>query len=199
MTTKQISTHTPSESSDSLMTITALQMPVMVCAKHPTVETLLRCSDCMEPFCLGCLNQTATGYKCKACIEARCTTYDNHKFGDCTVAALAGFLAMLLAVPALTVAAQAAITTGHEIPVFLLVLPGVSSNSFASAQLIRLLRWSSGYRYNPSLRIYVFTGIWLGCGLGALMSFVLGSSFLSILLVLAFTGLLLREVNEGLK
>lgn len=199
MTTKLMTTQTLSESSGLVVTLPSSQTPVMVCVKHPTKETLLRCSDCMKPSCISCLKQTATGYKCKDCIEARRITYYNHQFGDSTLAALAGFLAMLFAIPALTIAVEAINATGYVIPIFLLVLSGFSSNSFVSAQLIRLVRWSSGYRYSPSLRIYSLTGIWLGYGIGTLLSLRFASSFLSLLLVLALTGWVTHEVNEELK
>lgn len=37
------------------------------CARHPAVETRLRCSACDDPICTDCAREAAVGYKCPPC------------------------------------------------------------------------------------------------------------------------------------
>ncbi len=37
------------------------------CARHPSVETGLKCASCGTPICPSCLVQTPVGMKCKSC------------------------------------------------------------------------------------------------------------------------------------
>ncbi|MBI4301390.1 MAG: hypothetical protein HY664_02145 [Chloroflexi bacterium] len=39
----------------------------MECARHPGVETYLRCGKCGQPICLKCTIQTPVGARCPAC------------------------------------------------------------------------------------------------------------------------------------
>ena len=39
----------------------------LTCARHPGVETGLRCASCGTPICPSCLVQTPVGMKCKTC------------------------------------------------------------------------------------------------------------------------------------
>lgn len=41
------------------------------CARHPQVETYLRCSRCETPICPECLVQTPVGARCPQCAELR--------------------------------------------------------------------------------------------------------------------------------
>lgn len=41
------------------------------CARHPNVETFLRCSRCYTPICPNCLVQTPVGARCKDCAGLR--------------------------------------------------------------------------------------------------------------------------------
>jgi hypothetical protein len=40
---------------------------VVYCARHPTVETTLRCGRCNTPICPRCLVQTPVGARCREC------------------------------------------------------------------------------------------------------------------------------------
>jgi hypothetical protein len=40
---------------------------VVYCARHPTVETPLRCGRCETPICPRCLIQTPVGARCRDC------------------------------------------------------------------------------------------------------------------------------------
>jgi len=37
------------------------------CARHPSVETYVSCSDCGKPICPDCMVQSAVGIKCRDC------------------------------------------------------------------------------------------------------------------------------------
>lgn len=41
--------------------------PVPTCARHPDVETRLRCSSCDTPICPDCGREAAVGFKCPEC------------------------------------------------------------------------------------------------------------------------------------
>ena len=41
------------------------------CARHPGVETYLRCSRCDTPICPSCLVQTPVGARCRSCAGLR--------------------------------------------------------------------------------------------------------------------------------
>ena len=41
--------------------------PITTCARHPKVETNLRCASCGTPICPKCLVQTPVGMKCREC------------------------------------------------------------------------------------------------------------------------------------
>ena len=41
--------------------------PITTCARHPKVQTNLRCASCGTPICPKCLVQTPVGMKCRDC------------------------------------------------------------------------------------------------------------------------------------
>src|SRR5437868_15422349 len=41
----------------------------MYCAKHPTVETYLRCGKCGKPICAKCRVSTPVGFRCFDCAQ----------------------------------------------------------------------------------------------------------------------------------
>ena len=44
---------------------------VVFCARHPRVETVLRCGRCDTPICPRCLVQTPVGARCRDCANVR--------------------------------------------------------------------------------------------------------------------------------
>ena len=42
---------------------------IIFCARHPRVETVLRCANCGTPICPRCLVQTPVGAKCPTCAK----------------------------------------------------------------------------------------------------------------------------------
>ena len=49
----------------------ASEQPVMFCAEHPSVETVLRCSRCEKPICPKCLVFTPVGARCRECARVQ--------------------------------------------------------------------------------------------------------------------------------
>src|SRR5438067_13018478 len=43
----------------------------MQCARHPNVETELRCGKCDTPICPRCMVQTPVGARCRDCANLR--------------------------------------------------------------------------------------------------------------------------------
>lgn len=44
---------------------------IVYCARHPQVETALRCGRCNTPICPRCLVQTPVGARCRDCANVR--------------------------------------------------------------------------------------------------------------------------------
>jgi hypothetical protein len=56
---------------------TASDSDVTYCARHPNVETYLRCGRCSTPICPRCLVQTPVGARCRECANvSRLPTVD---------------------------------------------------------------------------------------------------------------------------
>lgn len=53
------------------ITSAAIDDDVLHCARHPDVETYLRCQTCETPICPKCLVQTPVGAKCPDCARLR--------------------------------------------------------------------------------------------------------------------------------
>lgn len=45
--------------------------PIVPCARHPRVETALRCGRCGTPICPRCLIQTPVGARCPTCAQVK--------------------------------------------------------------------------------------------------------------------------------
>jgi len=43
---------------------------VMYCVNHPKIETLIRCSKCLDPICQKCAVRTPVGLRCPKCAWA---------------------------------------------------------------------------------------------------------------------------------
>jgi len=62
------------------------------CARHPNIETNLRCSSCDTPICPKCLVQTPVGMKCKTCGSHRQGTMFNPSPAQLTAAAVVAIM-----------------------------------------------------------------------------------------------------------
>lgn len=58
-------------------TLDTADTDVFYCARHPNIETVLRCNRCDTPICPRCLVQTPVGAKCPTCARvSRLPTVD---------------------------------------------------------------------------------------------------------------------------
>ena len=80
---------------DSSPTTRDSDSDVTYCARHPTVETYLRCGRCDTPICPRCLVQTPVGARCRECANiSRLPTFDvplSYFLRGLAAAAVAGF------------------------------------------------------------------------------------------------------------
>ncbi len=64
----------------------------LYCARHPTVETLLRCGRCDKPICTRCQIPTPVGMRCRECAQVKRVALTNRP-SELARAALAGLVA----------------------------------------------------------------------------------------------------------
>ncbi len=58
------------------------------CAKHPNVETSLRCNRCGKPICPKCAVRTPVGFRCEDCVREQRAVFYTAGPGDYVVAGL---------------------------------------------------------------------------------------------------------------
>lgn len=58
----------------------------LVCYRHPTTETSLRCNRCNKPICIKCANRTSVGYRCPDCLYELEEKYYTGKTSDYFIA-----------------------------------------------------------------------------------------------------------------
>jgi hypothetical protein len=61
---------------------------VLYCANHPSIETTLRCNNCLKPICPKCAVLTPTGYRCKECVRSQQKVFETAEPQDFLFAAL---------------------------------------------------------------------------------------------------------------
>lgn len=61
---------------------------VFYCARHPDVETTLRCNRCGTPICPRCAVQTPVGFRCPDCVRAQRAVFYTAGWVDYVVAAV---------------------------------------------------------------------------------------------------------------
>lgn len=77
---------------------------IVHCARHPDVETTLRCNRCNTPICPRCAVRTPVGFRCPDCVRAQSAIFYNAGWMDYVIAAvvalilsvIVGFLAPLV-------------------------------------------------------------------------------------------------------
>lgn len=67
--------------------------PVLYCANHPSVATMLRCNRCGKPICVRCAVRTPVGYRCKQCVGRQQAVYYT---GGALDPVLGGLVALVL-------------------------------------------------------------------------------------------------------
>ena len=65
---------------------------ITTCARHPKVETALRCASCGTPICPKCLVQTPVGMKCRECGTQRGGALFSPSLGNAAAASVIGLL-----------------------------------------------------------------------------------------------------------
>lgn len=61
---------------------------VLHCARHPDVETTLRCNRCGTPICPRCAVRTPVGFRCPDCVRAQTAVFYNAVWLDYVVAVI---------------------------------------------------------------------------------------------------------------
>jgi hypothetical protein len=69
----------------------------MVCYRHPTKETTLRCNRCDKPICAQCARRTPTGYRCPDCIREMGKVFVTARWYDYITAFLTAMILALIA------------------------------------------------------------------------------------------------------
>jgi hypothetical protein len=147
----------------------ANEMPVLYCANHPTVETLLRCNRCAKPICMKCAVKTPVGYRCKECVRQQQNVYFNAETRDNPIALGIGFLVTLLATPLISLILGRTGFFGIMIALFI----GASAGGI----LAQIIRWAVGRRRGRYLPYFALAGIILGVLLGSVVSLFVSGIF----------------------
>jgi hypothetical protein len=142
------------------------EAPVLYCANHPNVETLLRCNKCEKPICMKCAVKTPVGYRCRECVREQQNVYFNAGESDNIIAFAVGFLITLLATP---LASAILGRTG-----FFGILIALFIGASAGGLLAQIIRRAVGRRRGRYLPHYALGGI--------LLAFLLGSVGLNLFL-----------------
>jgi hypothetical protein len=67
--------------------------PVLYCANHPSVSTMLRCNRCGKPICVRCAVRTPVGYRCRQCVGQQQAVYYTGGAADYVIG---GLIALVL-------------------------------------------------------------------------------------------------------
>ncbi len=76
---------------------TAGEQEAMVCYRHPSRETGLRCAQCNRPICSKCAIHTPVGYRCPQCIREREDVFYTANVLDYLLAGVAALVLGVLA------------------------------------------------------------------------------------------------------
>jgi hypothetical protein len=147
----------PSQNSAAVVQVEA---PVLFCANHPTVETLLRCNKCSKPICVKCAVQTPVGFRCKECVRQQQNVYFNAETWDNPIAFGVSLLVTLIATPLVGAILGRMSFFGIMIAIFI----GASAGGI----LAQVIRWAVRRRRGRNLRYFALAGMVLGFMLGAI-------------------------------
>lgn len=127
------------------------ETPVLYCANHPNVETLLRCNKCGKPICIKCAVRTPVGYRCRECVRQQQNVYFNAESWDNPIAFGVSFVVTLIALPL-----SAAILGRTGIFGILIALfVGASAGGI----LAQIIRWAVRRRRGRYLPYFALSGI----------------------------------------
>lgn len=112
---------------------------VVYCARHPDVETYLRCGKCGTPICPRCLVQTPVGARCPDCARlSRLPTFDVSPVffaRGMTAAGASGALVGVL---------WALLTGGARLGIFLAIVGGLAIGWAVSEAVSRATNYKRG-------------------------------------------------------
>jgi hypothetical protein len=166
--------------------------PVLYCANHPTVETLLRCNKCGKPICMKCAVQTPVGYRCRECVRQQQNVYFNAEAWDNPIALAVSFVVTLLATPLVSAILG---RTG-----FFGIMIGLFIGASAGGVLAQIIRWAVGKRRGRYLHYFALAGVLLGVLLGSVISlFMVGVFPLFSIPTLVFTVLAVMTAYQILR
>jgi hypothetical protein len=123
---------------------------VTYCARHPDVETELRCSRCETPICPRCLIQTPVGARCRDCAAVR-----KNPIYTVTPAQYARMIPVALLGGALVGVAWAFVQPGQLFLGFfsLFVAAGVGW------LMAKGIEWAANYRRGTTVQVFAIAGI----------------------------------------
>lgn len=78
----------PSQPAPPLEEVAEEPEEILHCARHPEVETTLRCNRCGTPICPRCAIRTPVGFRCPDCVRAQTAVFYNAVWADYVVAAI---------------------------------------------------------------------------------------------------------------
>jgi len=116
------------------------------CARHPKVETALRCASCGVPICPKCLVQTPVGMKCRDCAAQVGRTLSAPSLAEAVFVSVMGLLFGAVA------------GWGVEFLGFYVLLVAAAYGTFAGEMMLRAANRKRG------LRIELIAGIALAVG-----------------------------------
>lgn len=171
---------------------TANDPPIMHCANHPDVETLLRCNRCDKPICVKCAVQTPVGYRCKECVREQQKKYFNAVTGDNLIALGVALGVTLVATPFVSLV----LSLSWWFSLIIAFLAG----SAAGSALAQIIRRAVGRRRGEYLRWFALAGIIIGFLLGSVVTLIVFGRFPALSLpMLLFLGLALASMMPFLR
>lgn len=166
--------------------------PVMFCANHPTVETLLRCNKCDKPICVKCAVQTPVGYRCKECVREQQKKYFNAVSGDNLISFLVSLGVTMVATPIVSLVLS--------LSWWLSLIIAFAAGSAAGSALAQIVRRAVGKRRGEYLRWFALAGIVIGFFLGSVITLAIFGSFpIFSLPMLVFAGLAIASMLPFLR
>jgi len=142
---------------------------ILVCYRHPKIETSLRCNRCGRPICPKCAVRTPVGFRCPECVREQQNKYY-------TGGALDYVIAAVVALPLSLIAAA----------IFALLIGGLGFFSWlisffaapATGGIIaEAVRWAVGRRRSRNLNLVVAGCLVLGVVPFILVLFLMGNFY----------------------
>lgn len=148
--------------------------PITYCARHPNVETALRCGRCDTPICPSCLVYTPGGTRCPDCARLRRPVM--YELAPLDYAKALG--ATLVVAAVLGVAGTILLAPGRGLPFgfFLAILIGAGAGTLMAEAITRTTRGKRG-RTMQLIAAGGLVAAWLlRLALAGALSFLLGDA-----------------------